>query len=85
MVKSTTTILELAPATRATTVGDRFRNIQPFELLILFVLVVLLALCIVVAQVVVQDVDTASKHTSTPAARRANYQVGLNSAFEWGV
>jgi hypothetical protein len=84
MTKSTTTILELTPSSRAKTVSDRIREIKPYEILIFFVLVVLLALCIVVAQVVVQDVDTNAK----PAPDSPEYYVrdaaGLNAAFEWG-
>jgi hypothetical protein len=63
------------------TLATRVRDIKPYEVLIMFVLVVLLALCIVVAQVVVQDVHPPSARVSaTPRAT-----VGLNSAFAWGV
>ncbi len=89
MVKSTTTILELAPASRAKTVGDRIREIKPYEILIFFILVVLLALCIVVAQVVVQDVDTNAKPAPGKSPDAPEYYVrdpaGLNAAFEWGL
>jgi len=47
-------------------VGARLASIQPYEVLILFILAVLLALCIVVAQVVVQDVRAG---TLAPAAK----------------
>ena len=88
MVKSTTTILELTPASRGKTVSDRIRGIKPYEILIFLTLVVLLALCIVVAQVVFQDVDTHAK----PAPGAPEYYrhevsgpAGLNAAFEWGI
>lgn len=41
-----------------TSVAARLRQIQPYEFLILFILLVLLALCLFVAQVVIKDVDT---------------------------
>jgi hypothetical protein len=87
MKKSTTTILELTPPSRAKTVGDRIREIEPYEILILFVLVVLLALCIVVAQVVVQGVDTnANPAPDSPEYYRHEVSdpAGLNAASEWG-
>lgn len=37
------------------TIGERTRSFKTFEILILFVLAVLLALCIAVSQVVVDD------------------------------
>lgn len=90
MVKSTTAVLLLAPASRAKTVGARIREIRPYELLIFFILLVLLALCIVVAQVVVQDVDTrdAAPDGAPGAPRYHRHRVsepaGLDAAFEWG-
>ena len=46
-------MVPVTPASRAKTVGGRLRQIQSYEILIIFILVLLLALCIVVAQVVV--------------------------------
>lgn len=88
MTKSTTTVFELTPPSQAKTVGDRIREIEPYEILIFFVLVVLLALCIVVAQVVVHDVDTnANLAPDLPEYYRhgVSNAAGLNAAFEWGI
>ena len=63
----------LAAPSRAKTLGKRVREIQPHEVLIFFVLLVLLALCVVATFVVVRD--------ETPAGGQGRR--GLGAAFRW--
>lgn len=49
------------------TVAGRLRRILPHEILIFFILAVLLALCLLVAQVVIQDVDEPAEPPSRGA------------------
>ena len=83
MVDSTTTILTLEDS-QGSSLSGRIGQIQPYELLIFFILVVLLALCLFVAQVVVQDVDTTEKQQAAPLLYVTQPE-GLNTAFAWGV
>lgn len=66
-------LARLAAPSRAKTLGKRVREIQPHEVLIFFVLLVLLALCVVATLVVVRD--------ETPAGGRGRR--GLGAAFRW--
>lgn len=56
-------IYRLEPADDSS-IGDRLRRIQPYELLIFIILAILMALCLVVAETVI---DTDAGPESTPS------------------
>lgn len=66
------------PAPQPANFIDRIRSIQPYEVLIFFILLVLLALCVVVAKVVTQDVDG-------PHEPHAVYRTNLSGVFKRGA